>query len=139
MKTIICDIDGTIFEYVGGTIEITTQKAQLLPGVMDQFNRWELEGCRIILISGRRESLREKTTKDLERVGIPYDLLLMGYADAGRIIINDDGWRGVPSTTGVGGSGGRSPFRNLEGGWGVPPPPQKLYRNKQPLAGVCGS
>jgi hypothetical protein len=50
-----------------------------------------MEGCKIILITGRRESLRKKTEKDLQKFGIPYDILLMGYADSGRVLINDEG------------------------------------------------
>jgi len=91
MKTIICDIDGTIFKYIGGIADITTSPAELLPGARDQINKWELEGCRIIIITGRRESMRERTEKDLQYHGIPYDILLMGYADTGRVIINDEG------------------------------------------------
>jgi hydroxymethylpyrimidine pyrophosphatase-like HAD family hydrolase len=91
MKTIICDIDGTIFKYLGGAPEVTKGKVEPLPGVIQQINRWEMEGCRIILITGRRESLRKKTEYDLQRFGIPYDVLLMGYADSGRVVINDEG------------------------------------------------
>lgn len=91
MKTIICDIDGTIFKYLGGTSEVTNGKVTPLPGVIQQMNQWEMEGSKIILITGRRESLRKKTEYDLQRFGIPYDILLMGYADSGRIIINDEG------------------------------------------------
>ena len=91
MKTIICDIDGTIFKYQGGTPEVTNNRVEPLPGVIQQMNQWEMEGSRIIIITGRRESLREKTEKDLQRFGIPYDVLLMGYADSGRVLINDEG------------------------------------------------
>ena len=91
MKTIICDIDGTIFKYLGGTPEVMEGRVEPLPGVIQQINRWEMEGCRIILITGRRESLRKKTEHDLQRFGIPYDVLLMGYADSGRVVINDEG------------------------------------------------
>ena len=42
-------------------------------------------------MTGRRESLRKKTEYDLQRFGIPYDILLMGYADSGRVVINDEG------------------------------------------------
>ena len=93
MKTIICDIDGTIFKYQGGTPEVTNNRVEPLPGVIKQMNQWEMEGCRIILITGRRESLRKKTENDLQRFGIPYDVLLMGYADSGRVLINDEGSR----------------------------------------------
>ena len=91
MKTIICDIDGTIFKYVGGMADVTKSTAEPLPGAIDQLNKWELQGCRIIIITGRRESMRERTEKDLQKHGIPYDILLMGYADTGRVVINDQG------------------------------------------------
>jgi hydroxymethylpyrimidine pyrophosphatase-like HAD family hydrolase len=91
LKTIICDIDGTIFKYLGGTTEVMNGRVEPLPGVIQQINRWEMEGCRIIIITGRRESLRKKTEYDLQSFGIPYDVLLMGYADSGRIVINDEG------------------------------------------------
>jgi hydroxymethylpyrimidine pyrophosphatase-like HAD family hydrolase len=93
MKTIICDIDGTIFKYVGGMADVTNNPAEPLPGVIDQLNKWELKGCKIIIITGRRESMRKRTEEDLQRFGIPYDILLMGYADTGRVVINDEGSR----------------------------------------------
>ncbi len=91
MKTIICDIDGTLIKYLGNTIGMTHNDVTPLPGVIDHMNRWEQEGHRIILMTGRRESLREKTEDDIKKLGIPYDLLLMGHADTGRIVINDEG------------------------------------------------
>tara|TARA_R100001594_G_scaffold103665_2_gene138333 strand:- start:492 stop:725 length:234 start_codon:yes stop_codon:yes gene_type:complete len=48
-------------------------------------------GCRIILITGRRESMRKVTEEALIKLGIPFDILLMGFADTGRVIINDEG------------------------------------------------
>ena len=90
MKTIICDIDGTLVKYLYDTKGITNGRISPLPGVIEHINRWEQEGHKIILITGRRESLRKQTDKDLQELAIPYDLLLMGYADAGRILINDE-------------------------------------------------
>ena len=90
MKTIICDIDGTITEYMGGGhTAIIENEHQILPGVRERFRSWEAQGHRIILITGRRESVRERTESELVRLGIPFDMLLMGYADSGRILIND--------------------------------------------------
>ena len=34
MKTIICDIDGTIFKYQGGTPEVTNNRVEPLPGAI---------------------------------------------------------------------------------------------------------
>ena len=92
MKTIICDIDGTITEYMGGGhTAIIENEHQILPGVRERFRSWEAQGHRIILITGRRESVRERTESELVRLGIPFDTLLMGHADSGRILINDIG------------------------------------------------
>ena len=95
MKTIICDIDGTIFQYSPeGTAQIVQANPTLLPGVLQKFNEWEMKGCRIILITGRRESLREHTEACLTDFGIPFDILIMGFADTGRVLINDINWKG---------------------------------------------
>ena len=94
MKTIICDIDGTITEYMGGGhTAIIENEHQILPGVREKFREWESAGHRIILITGRRESVRERTESELRRLGIPFDTLLMGHADSGRILINDIGFQ----------------------------------------------
>ena len=95
MKTVICDIDGTIFEYVkGGQYDLVYKNAKILPGVKEKFQEWEVKGCRIVLITGRRESVREVTERELRRNGIPFDMLIMGFADTGRVLINDINWKG---------------------------------------------
>ena len=92
MKTIICDIDGTLTEYTGrGHLGIVSEEHNLLPGVLERMKSWEAQGHNIILITGRRESVRERTQSELRRLGIPFDVLLMGYADGGRVLINDVG------------------------------------------------
>lgn len=96
MKTIICDIDGTLLDYQHDTIpESGKTKAHIaLPGVIARMRAWEVSGSRIIIITGRRESERERTVAELKQHHIPYDVLLMGYADTGRVLINDVGGRG---------------------------------------------
>ena len=95
MKTIICDIDGTLVKYTGeGHLGIMNKEHELLPGVLGRMRRWEVQGHRIILITGRRESIRERTESELRRLGIPSDMLLMGFADEGRFLINDLGYNG---------------------------------------------
>ena len=95
MKTIICDIDGTLVKYTGdGHLGIMNKEHELLPGVLGRMRRWEVQGHRIILITGRRESIRERTESELRRLGIPFDMLLMGFADEGRFLINDLGYNG---------------------------------------------
>jgi len=90
VKTIICDIDGTLTEYMGGGHKAVMENDHIpCPGVVDKMRDWEANGHRIILITGRRESVRQRTEDELRRLGIPFDILLMGYADSGRYLIND--------------------------------------------------
>jgi|TARA_R100000664_G_C2758912_1_gene148158 hydroxymethylpyrimidine pyrophosphatase-like HAD family hydrolase len=91
MKTIICDIDGTLVTYRKDAKGIISSNHNALPGVVEKLNRWENQGCKIILITGRRESLRNITEQALVDLGIPFDMLLMGFADTGRVLINDEG------------------------------------------------
>ena len=92
MKTVIVDIDGTLTKYMaGGHLAIMETPHEVLPGVVDKMRQWESQGHRIILMTGRRESVRERTESELRRLGIPWDTLLMGHADSGRILINDIG------------------------------------------------
>lgn len=90
-KTIFCDIDGVLFKHSG---DITSQ--HLLPvkeiemqGVRETFTAWDRKGYKIILTTGRRESTRPYTEKQLAAAGIFYDHLLMGITGGIRVLIND--------------------------------------------------
>ena len=90
MKTIICDIDGTIFKYSPtGHDAVANEEPEILPGVKEQFNAWEMAGHRIILITGRRESQRKDTEKQLREFGLFWDHLIMGVGGGDRVLIND--------------------------------------------------
>ena len=97
MKTIICDIDGTLLDYQHSTIPKPGQKKKhvALPGAIEKMRQWEMRGCRIVIITGRRESERERTECELKDNHIPYDMLIMGFADTGRVLINDVSGEGV--------------------------------------------
>jgi len=73
----------------GGHKVIMEQDHELLPGVLERMRLWETQGHKIVLMTGRRESVRERTESELRRLGVPFDILLMGHADSGRILIND--------------------------------------------------
>ena len=73
----------------GGHKAIMEQDHELLPGVFERMRLWESQGHKIVLMTGRRESVRERTESELRRLGVPFDVLLMGHADSGRILIND--------------------------------------------------
>lgn len=94
-KTIICDIDGTMLKHYHSMIEAIRREPEVLPGVLEAFKQWELEGHRIVLMTGRRESAREVTKRQLQSLGLFYDELLMGMGSGERILINDRGQAGV--------------------------------------------
>ena len=89
-KTIFCDIDGTLWDHVGGVPDQATCKAHLLlPNTKNAIDKWDRLGYKIILTTGRKESLRKKTEGELLRLGIVYDKLIMGLGGGVRILIND--------------------------------------------------
>lgn len=86
-KTIFLDIDGTLVKHSG--LMNITQKTEVLPGVLDKLEEWDRKGYNIILVSGRRESLRAFTEKQLEEAKIIYDQLILGIGGGVRVLIND--------------------------------------------------
>lgn len=101
MKTIFCDIDGTIFYHFGSEEEIAQRPAVLLPGVHDKFWEWLLAGHTIVLTTGRHEGLRSVTVSELLRHNIPYHHLLMQVGHHERVVINDEKPSGYPSAKAI--------------------------------------
>ena len=89
-KTIFCDLDGTLVKH-SNPIEIQNPDLELevLPGTHDKLREWDSNGYHIIITTGRKESSREATIKQMQRAGINYDQLIMGFGGAVRYIIND--------------------------------------------------
>ena len=87
-KTIICDIDGVLLVHKnqGLTGQLNSEP---LSGTVEKINEWDAKGYNIILITGRRESLRKITEEQLQSFGIFYDNLIMGVGGGDRVIIND--------------------------------------------------
>ena len=89
-KTIICDIDGTLVKHMSPNIAChPNSRMSLLPGTTSKLLEWERSGYRIILLTGRKESMRQVTEQQLKEVGIFYDLLIMGVGGGARYLIND--------------------------------------------------
>ena len=65
MKTIICDIDGTLLDYLHDKPSDERGEHVALPGAIEHMREWEVQGCRIIIITGRRESERVRTEAEL--------------------------------------------------------------------------
>ena len=91
-KTIFCDIDGTLVEFPHGNLEVIVDENHdmvALPGTVAKLWEWESKGYNIILTTGRKESMRDATEKQLRRAGIFWDQLIMGLGPGKRILIND--------------------------------------------------
>jgi hypothetical protein len=89
-KTIFLDIDGCLIKHNGNLSQQILTKPVLLPGTIEKINEWEAEGHKIILTTGRKESMRKITEEMLTSLGIFYEQLVMGCNRGERIIINDD-------------------------------------------------
>ena len=89
-KTIFCDLDGTLVKHSNPVvIQNPDLELEVLPGTHDRLREWDLNGYYIIITTGRKESARESTIKQLQRAGIFYDQLVMGFGGSIRYIIND--------------------------------------------------
>jgi hypothetical protein len=88
MKTIFCDIDGTLLPHTGNIID-NLLLMPALPGVVEKIRSWDRQNYKIILTTGRKESTRAQTELQLRNAGIVYDQLIMGLPNGDRILIND--------------------------------------------------
>jgi hypothetical protein len=89
-KTIFCDIDGTLVKHAAPSMAASpSHKMELLNGTLEKLLEWDKKGYYIILTTGRKESLRDITKKQLSEVGIFYDQLVMGIGGGTRYLIND--------------------------------------------------
>lgn len=89
LKTIFIDIDGTLIHHYGLPGQQTLKPTKILPGAKEKLAEWESKGYKFILITGRKESERRLTEKQLADAGIQYDQLIMGINRGDRVIIND--------------------------------------------------
>ena len=89
-KTIFCDLDGTLVKHTNPIdIQNPNLELEVLPGVHDKLIEWDTKGYHVVITTGRKESAREATVKQMQRAGINYDQLIMGFGGGDRILIND--------------------------------------------------
>lgn len=89
-KTIICDIDGTLVKHLPPHKNTDENvDLEILPGTLEKIMEWDIKGYNIILLTGRRESMRKATERQLAKIGIFYDKLIMGVGGGDRYLIND--------------------------------------------------
>lgn len=87
-KTVFCDIDGTLIKHRKPT-DVSRSKVVMLPETIKTLLELDKLGYNIILTTGRKESLRQITEKELTKAGIIYDKLVTGIGGGDRILIND--------------------------------------------------
>ena len=89
-KTIFCDIDGTLVIHASPNVASKSNyNMMLINGTIEKLLEWDKAGYNIILTTGRKESLRTVTEKQLAEAGIFYDQLIMGIGGGERYLIND--------------------------------------------------
>ena len=89
-KTIFCDLDGTLVKHTNPIdFQNPNLELEVLPGVHDKLIEWDTKGYHVVITTGRKESAREATVKQMQRAGINYDQLIMGFGGGDRILIND--------------------------------------------------
>ena len=82
VRTIILDIDGTLIEHKGTlsrAIGSYDSYERALEGTVDKIDEWESKGYNIVLMSGRKESSRNFTEKQLQNMGIFYEIVNLNY------------------------------------------------------------
>ncbi len=91
IKTIFCDIDGCLTPHTGSMSAslLVDEDIQLLPGTMQKFDEWNKKGYYIVLTTGRKESMRSFTERQLSSLGIFWDQLILGLPRGQRVVIND--------------------------------------------------
>ena len=89
-KTIFCDLDGTLVKHTNPIdIQNPNLELEVLPGVHDKLIEWDTKGYHVVITTGRKESAREATVKQMQRAGMNYVQLIMGFGGGDRILIND--------------------------------------------------
>ena len=88
-RLLFVDLDGTIFHHHGSLEDLVNKPTIVLEGVREQLQKWYLNDDKIIFTTGRRESMRSFTEKQLSDNYIFYDKLIMNVGRGNRVVIND--------------------------------------------------
>ena len=72
-KTIFCDLDCTLVKHnEPAEIQNPDLELEVLPGVYKRLREWDTKGYHVVITTGRKESAREATVKQMQRAGINY-------------------------------------------------------------------
>lgn len=88
-RTVIVDLDGCVLKkFMRGPSQHHTFR--LLPHAKEQLRQAVDDGDVVILMTGRKESLRPFLQKWLGDEEVSYDHLIMGVGGGVRVLVNDD-------------------------------------------------
>lgn len=88
-KTYFIDIDGVLFKHNGSLMQQNKSQIQVLENAKIMLSEIEKNGDKIILTTGRKESMRQQTIDLINEYGLFFDELVMGCNRGARIIVND--------------------------------------------------
>jgi len=88
-KTILMDIDGTIFHHKDNLYHMAKDVPILLDGTIEKLLEWRAKEYYIVLTTARPEGCRAATIDQLRNAGVFYDQLVMGLPAGPRVLIND--------------------------------------------------
>lgn len=89
IKTIFCDLDGCVFLHRGHLGAVLSNPHILLAGVKERFKEWCDRGYTVIITTGRTESMRKLTEKQMCKAGLFWHRLIMDLPRGPRVVIND--------------------------------------------------
>ena len=88
-KTILMDIDGTIFYHKDNLYHMVKDVPFVLDGTIEKLLEWRVIEYYIVLTTARQEGCRSATEEQLKNAGVFYDQLVMGLPAGPRVLIND--------------------------------------------------
>lgn len=92
-KTLLIDIDGTVVYQPDDFLDAIRhlRPLQALPGVVEALTAGIRSGDveHIIFTTARPHIMRGFTERELHRLGIPFDILVMGCGNGPRVLINN--------------------------------------------------
>jgi len=76
VKTIFCDIDGTLLRQVDFN-DLNENNFEVLPGAAEKFREWITAGHHIVITTARPDSLRGVTVRQLGNAGFQFHQLVI--------------------------------------------------------------
>ena len=87
-ETVICDVDGVLIEHKNHSTDLAEDN-RVISDCADKIKKWRRQNKKVILATARPKNTRESFEKNLKRLGIVYDDIIMGLNPGPRYLIND--------------------------------------------------